>query len=1191
MRNLTRSFLLAAAVTVSAHAQQFTGPSASQTPIATATSPNWTLTSLLSTGDTVPGLTGGSSYVMGGIPDGLGAYDNGDGTFTLLSNHELYDTWGVAVHAGSKGAYVSKYIINKTTLQVVSGGDFLTSNAYLYLWNQATTSWASGNNYAMWRLCSADLAPVSALYNSVSTNGYNGRIFLNGEEGAASSVANNPLGSRGFAWIATGAEAGRVYELPHLGRYAIENLLANPFLPTTTDKTIVAGNNDTSPQGQVYIYIGTKQSTGNAIEKAGLTNGILYGVKVTSATGYTGAVAAELATGLNGNFTLVSKTDGTNTGATPIWTTSTTASGLTTNANAAGITGFARPEDGAWLNATTYLFNTTGSTPSGATTQTAAKVYKLSFSNAADYTAGGTISVLVDSARLKGKDGTTAWMFDNIAVGRDGLVYVNEDPGANQYVAKTWVVDPTAADPTASALQVMEVDRSRFLGTVNTTITSGVSGGNTIVVASVAGLAVGQAIGGKGIPDNTRILAVNSATNTVTLSANLTAASSGLLSAGADFRTWDEEFTGIVDVSDIWNDGTKYFLVAIQDHKLSGADTSTYTVEGGQFILMHNVASVAALSNGVYNMNGATLSATGGTISAPILLSGTGGVFDMTGVNTISSAIGGSGQLWKLGAGELILSAANTHVGNTNVSAGTLTVNGSILSPTTNVYYGATLKGSGTIRGDVRNYGTVAPGNSPGTLTVTGNYTENGVLAIEIAGVDGAGSATGHDQLVVGGTFNAMGAATAPASAGSTLALIKYAGFDPLRTQSFKVISAANYAGGFAVLDRSSQTTQLLYQPTTGTVYGTGLTEAQTFADLDATVANRVAVGAALWADGVTTGTVIKNGAGTTTTAATKAYLAATDVGNAAAAVLLAADVGAALDALSPEAYGAVAAMGARNSLALARGFFAVAPVGDAWTYQLGYDAQKATSTASPTTLNGTYDVNASYVLATRGLGASGKVSLLLSTDHGNASAAGFASKMTGQTFGLGFGADFGGARLDLGFTSGVEKVSGVRSGQTFNSAKLGASTFLARLTAAPVAGFSPFVGVSRSTGSMDAVAEVGTGANLNVGAFSQETTLAEVGADFAYRLNDKLTLGLSAAYERDLGSANNAITAGFADASAPTSFTVNTYGFGKDLFRGGVSLKAALSETSSAGISYEMRSGTGVKSASELKLSYTSRF
>ncbi|MEI9807468.1 MAG: hypothetical protein WDO16_06040 [Bacteroidota bacterium] len=37
--------------------------------------------SILSAGDAVGG------YQMVGIPDGLGAFDNNDGTFTLLVNH------------------------------------------------------------------------------------------------------------------------------------------------------------------------------------------------------------------------------------------------------------------------------------------------------------------------------------------------------------------------------------------------------------------------------------------------------------------------------------------------------------------------------------------------------------------------------------------------------------------------------------------------------------------------------------------------------------------------------------------------------------------------------------------------------------------------------------------------------------------------------------------------------------------------------------------------------------------------------------------------------------------------------------------------------------------------------------------------------------------------------------------------
>ena len=49
----------------------------------TPTAPGVEVTPLLTTGDSVGG------YRMVGVPDGLGAYDNGDGTFTVLMNHEL----------------------------------------------------------------------------------------------------------------------------------------------------------------------------------------------------------------------------------------------------------------------------------------------------------------------------------------------------------------------------------------------------------------------------------------------------------------------------------------------------------------------------------------------------------------------------------------------------------------------------------------------------------------------------------------------------------------------------------------------------------------------------------------------------------------------------------------------------------------------------------------------------------------------------------------------------------------------------------------------------------------------------------------------------------------------------------------------------------------------------------------------
>ena len=66
-----------------------------------------------------------------------------------------------------------------------------------------------------------------------------------------------------------------------------------------------------------------------------------------------------------------------------------------------------------------------------------------------------------------------------------------------------------------------------------------------------------------------------------------------------------------------------------------------------------------------------------------------------------------------------------------------------------------TVSGVGTIGGDINNSGgTVAPGNSPGVLTVDGNFNNGtaGTVAMEIEGIAGAGDANGHDQIQVTGS-------------------------------------------------------------------------------------------------------------------------------------------------------------------------------------------------------------------------------------------------------------------------------------------------------------------------------------------------------------------------------------------------------------------------------------------------------
>jgi outer membrane autotransporter protein len=113
----------------------------------------------------------------------------------------------------------------------------------------------------------------------------------------------------------------------------------------------------------------------------------------------------------------------------------------------------------------------------------------------------------------------------------------------------------------------------------------------------------------------------------------------------------------------------------------------------------------------------------------------------------------------------LALTGKNTYTGATTVNAGSLIVDGSIASVQTLVNAGGLLGGHGSVGGSLVNSGIVSPGDSPGTLTVNGNYTQNsgGMLRIEMAGL----APSQHDLLAVNGH----------ASLAGTLQLIGLSGF------------------------------------------------------------------------------------------------------------------------------------------------------------------------------------------------------------------------------------------------------------------------------------------------------------------------------------------------------------------------------------------------------------------------------
>ena len=248
MRHTRSLSALMLALSAGIAAAQWAGPSSSQTPYLLPTAGGVQTTSILTVGDSVGG------YRLSGILDGLGAMSNGDGTFTLMADHEFGATQGVVRAHGSTGSWVSSWLIDSATLEVFSGHDLFSST---YVWNTGAGVF-DAQTTAMDRLCSADLPPVSSLYNSASGKGTTSRIFFSGEETRPPFTSDH---GRAFAHVVTGSLAGTSWQLPWYGRMAWENLLHSPF---EQDLTIAFCMDDADRNTQsetpceVYMYVGER---------------------------------------------------------------------------------------------------------------------------------------------------------------------------------------------------------------------------------------------------------------------------------------------------------------------------------------------------------------------------------------------------------------------------------------------------------------------------------------------------------------------------------------------------------------------------------------------------------------------------------------------------------------------------------------------------------------------------------------------------------------------------------------------------------------------------------------------------------------------------------------------------------------------------------------------------------------------
>ncbi|HPO37149.1 MAG TPA: autotransporter domain-containing protein [Kiritimatiellia bacterium] len=210
-----------------------------------------------------------------------------------------------------------------------------------------------------------------------------------------------------------------------------------------------------------------------------------------------------------------------------------------------------------------------------------------------------------------------------------------------------------------------------------------------------------------------------------------------------------------------------------------------------------NITGTWALTksgSGTLVLSGVNAYTGGTTVSAGILQGNTTSLqgnivnnaqvtFDQASGGTYAGVMSGSGSLLKTGAGVLTLTGYNTYSGTTTVNAGALAVNGSISSAVT-VNSGGALMGSGTINGDVSNSGMIAPGNSIGTLTINGNYTQNAGSIYQVE----ANAAGQSDKLVVNGTATLNG--------GTVSVLAESGAYNTSTT--FTILTAGSVTGSFS---------------------------------------------------------------------------------------------------------------------------------------------------------------------------------------------------------------------------------------------------------------------------------------------------------------------------------------------------------------------------------------------------------
>ena len=412
------ALLLAVSPVAAAPPTTVTGPNTSIAPYILPVADDVRITSLLTVGDD---KAAGNGYELVGIPDGAGITKT-DGRVVLYLNHELRDTQGIVRRHGQTGAFVSRWVIDPDDLRVRRGSDLIDPGVSFWDYpnGQYVTSGArfadlAAQDATFGRFCSGTLSDPGLFYDRSSGKGYKGQLYFGNEED----------GDNGRTFAIT--EGGTAVALPRLGLFSWENTVP---AANRTKTTLVMGQEDGPGDGsQPWVYVGTKQSFGRPVDRAGLTNGLSFVLDAVDQAVSTDADwRATYDTGEPAPVTLVN-IPWSLPGA--LQNSMAKTLGLSLN----------RIEDGHWdpRNRNDFYFLTTEGGEKdgvGLDSRDGGGLWRLRFDDIDKPFDGATLTLLLDGSQDLGPDEPKFNKPDNMTIDRHGNLLIQEDPGNNNHLAR-----------------------------------------------------------------------------------------------------------------------------------------------------------------------------------------------------------------------------------------------------------------------------------------------------------------------------------------------------------------------------------------------------------------------------------------------------------------------------------------------------------------------------------------------------------------------------------------------------------------------------------------------------------------------------------------------------------------------------------------------------------------------------------